>query len=276
MAKPTLLPTRPACTYSSLTPAKRRLLRGGDDFGRGRMSSLSWAFSADSLALYQGSRRSSLDGLCSAPGTACPPLLLPQPGVCAADLYRALAQRRGPLRPAYHAAHRYLHPDRLCSRRRSGKTPGGRHGTLASPDTFLRLIRAQPEEPVPTPRVLGVDDFSFCKRKTYGTILIDLERRVPIDILPDREAATLEKWLKAHAGVEIISRDRGGPYAEGARKGAPDAQQVADRFHLLVEPFRSPETLLPPNRRSSKPWCKSLLRTSLRRRRNNWPPGRPA
>jgi transposase len=116
----------------------------------------------------------------------------------------------------------------------AGKRLAAGMSLVTSPDTFLRLIRAQPEESVPTPRVLGVDDFSFCKRKTYGTILLDLERRVPIDILPDREAATLEKWLKAHAGVEIISRDRGGPYAEGARKGAPDAQQVADRFHLLV------------------------------------------
>jgi transposase len=67
-------------------------------------------------------------------------------------------------------------------------------GLAASPDTLLRLIRAQPEEQAPTPRVLGVDDFSFCKRKSYGTILIDLERRVPIDLLPDREAATLKKW----------------------------------------------------------------------------------
>lgn len=93
-------------------------------------------------------------------------------------------------------------------------------GLATSPDTLLRLIRAQPEEQVPTPHVLGVDDFSFCKRKTYGTILLDLERRISIDILPDREAATLAKWLKEHEGVEIVSRDRGGPYARCSQAGS--------------------------------------------------------
>src|SRR6266487_6267784 len=80
-------------------------------------------------------------------------------------------------------------------------------GLTTSPYTLLRLIRAQPETHHRTPRVLGVDDFSFLRARTFGTILIDLEKRIPVDLLPDREAETLKKWLIAHPGVEIISRD---------------------------------------------------------------------
>jgi len=102
-----------------------------------------------------------------------------------------------------------------------------------SADTLLRVMRQQPSEPVPTPRVLGVDDWAFKKGRNYGTILVDLERQRPIDLLPDRTAETLAVWLKAHPGIEIITRDRSHDYIAGINAGAPQAIQIADRWHLL-------------------------------------------
>lgn len=119
-----------------------------------------------------------------------------------------------------------------------------------SPSTLLRLVRRTPDPPDTrhTPRVLGVDDFATRKGRTYGTILVDLEQHRPIELLPDRSAQTLETWLRAHPGVEIISRDRSTEYTKGASAGAPDATQVADRFHLLMNLREAVERLLDRNR----------------------------
>ncbi len=102
---------------------------------------------------------------------------------------------------------------------------------------------------------MGVDDWAWKKGQNYGTILVDLERRTVADLLPERSAQQVENWFKQHPGVEIISRDRFGLYAKAAQRGAPQAQQVADRFHLLLICRRPSNT----NSAGSAAYCSMLI-----------------
>ena len=123
---------------------------------------------------------------------------------------------------------------------------------LSSPDTLLRHLRRSHSGSYTPVRVLGADDFALRRGERYATILVDLERRCPIDLLPDRTSQTLQAWLREHPSVQIISRDRAGAYAEAADKAAPDAVQVADRWHLMKNAVDALERVLKPEHRVLK------------------------
>ena len=99
----------------------------------------------------------------------------------------------------------------------------------ASPTTLLQAIRRLPLPAQGRPSLVGVDDWALRKGRTYGTILVDLERRRPLDLLPDRSASTFASWLRREPQIRLVARDRSTEYARGAAMGAPEAVQVADR-----------------------------------------------
>jgi len=110
--------------------------------------------------------------------------------------------------------------------------------------TIIRRIMALPTLPVEQVIELGIDDFSFRRGRKFGSILVDMQSHQVIDLLPDRKAETAKNWMKAHPEIRLVSRDRGGDYAAGAREGAPQAIQCADRFHLLKNLGEALEGLL--------------------------------
>ncbi len=115
--------------------------------------------------------------------------------------------------------------------------PGG-------PDTILRLVKGAELPTAASPRVVGLDDWSWKRRLRYGTLICDLESRKPLDVLPDRSVETVSAWFEKYPSVEIVSRDRSSQYAAAIKKGAPQAIEVADRWHLGKNLAESVSTLL--------------------------------
>src|SRR5271167_2159173 len=134
---------------------------------------------------------------------------------------------------------------------RPGQRLMSRLGIPLSADTLIRRVKGAARLPALSQvvRALGVDDWAWRKCQPFGTILVDLERSQVVDLLPTRSADSLVEWLAQYPEVTIVSRDRQGVYSEGARRGAPEAVQVADRFHLVLNLIQAVERHLAVNRR---------------------------
>ena len=129
-----------------------------------------------------------------------------------------------------------------------------------SKDTLLRVVRRKAAPRCLPLSVIGIDDWAWKRGQRYGSIICDLERRRVVDLLPDREPSTVEAWLSRHPGIRVISRDRGGSYGQAASRGAPQAVQVADRWHLMEN---ASAAFLEAVRRSMRPIREALGTTVI-------------
>ncbi|HCI78619.1 MAG TPA: ISL3 family transposase [Ktedonobacter sp.] len=142
-----------------------------------------------------------------------------------------------------------------------GAQLGEQLGVHLSRMTFLRSLHLLPTPAVESVRVVGLDDFAWKRGTRYGTVILNLETHALIDVLPDREAESVKRWLEAHPEVELVSRDRAGAYADGAARGAPQAQQIADKWHLAknlgdaVEDYVKRKRIQIPTASSPEPSC---------------------
>jgi transposase len=165
-----------------------------------------------------------------------------------------LCPRRIFVEPLHGFAARYARTTTRLTRTHLaiGSALGGQAGAVlaeklavpTSPDTLLRRVKGAESRSSQLPRFVGIDDWAWRKGQRYGTIVVDLETSQLIDLLPDRNAATVQVWLAAHPGVELVSRDRASSYSRAATEAAPQAQQVADRWHLLKNVREAIERLL--------------------------------
>ena len=129
-------------------------------------------------------------------------------------------------------------------------------GFPGSRNPLRRRVRRFSLPEAPAPEVIGIDDWAQRQGHTYGTIIVDLDRHRPVAVLPERTAETGAAWMQAHPEVKVVARDRAEAYASGGQQGAPQAIQVADRWHLLKNLREAVEEEL--RVRPTLPWCPSI------------------